>query len=116
MSDRIVDPLSQIFSALADPTRRAILTQLMEGGASFTELANPHNISRPAVVKHIKALEKAGLVDRTGASTRPTYKLSASGMKMPRDWLNLYESFWEGSYDRVEPHRGDVAQGSSGRA
>ena len=75
-----LDALSQTFSALADPTRRAILQQLSKGGASFTELARPHEISRPAVVKHIKALERAGLVQRTGSETRPVYQLSAGAM------------------------------------
>lgn len=93
-----MDHLSQTFSALADPTRRAILQRLTQGGASFTELAKPHEISRPAVVKHIKALERAGLVERTGSNTRPVYQLSAGAMRDPADWLSSYQHFWESDH------------------
>lgn len=103
-----MDALSQTFSALADPTRRAILQQLTEGGASFTELARPHDISRPAVVKHIKALERAGLVQRTGSDTRPVYQLSAAAMQAPADWLSNYQRFWGESLDRLDTYVREV--------
>ena len=111
-----MDPLSKVFAALADPTRRAILEQLTKGGASFTELARPHEISRPAVVKHIKSLERAGLVERTGATTRPTYRLSAAAMRQPHDWLIRYQSFWDESLDRLDAYIAEVSEQKGGRA
>lgn len=111
-----MDTLSQTFSALADPTRRAILQQLTGGGASFTDLATPHDISRPAVVKHIKALERAGLVQRTGSSTRPVYQLSASAMQEPADWLSNYEQFWGQSLDRLDTYVREVTGQKGGKA
>lgn len=111
-----LDALSQTFSALADPTRRAILQQLREGGASFTELARPHEISRPAVVKHIKALERAGLVERTGSPTRPVYRLSPGAMRAPADWLATYQRFWEGSLDRLDEYVREVTGQKGGKA
>ena len=112
-----MDALSQTFSALADPTRRAILQQLSEGnGASFTDLARPHDISRPAVVKHIKALERAGLVERTGSPTRPVYQLSAGALRAPADWLANYQQFWEGSLDRLDSYVREVTGQKGGEA
>ena len=111
-----MDTLSQTFSALADPTRRAILKQLSEGGASFTDLARPHEISRPAVVKHIKALERAGLVERTGSATRPVYQLSAEAMRAPAEWLSDYQQFWEGSLDRLDAYVREVTGQKGGKA
>lgn len=111
-----MDTLSQTFSALADPTRRAILQRLTEGGASFTDLAKPHEISRPAVVKHIKALERAGLVQRTGSTTRPVYQLSAEVMREPADWLSNYQQFWEGSFDRLDTYVREVTGQKGGKA
>jgi len=111
-----VDTLSQTFSALADPTRRAILQQLRSGGASFTELARPHDISRPAVVKHIKALERSGLVERTGSATRPVYRLSAEALQAPADWLSDYQQFWEGSLDRLDDYVREVTGQKGGKA
>lgn len=111
-----MDTLSQTFSALADPTRRAILQQLSNGGASFTDLARPHEISRPAVVKHIKALERAGLVERTGSATRPVYQLSAEAMQAPAEWLADYQQFWEGGLDRLDAYVREVTGQKGGKA
>lgn len=111
-----MDNLSQTFAALSDPTRRAILQRLTEGGASFTDLATPHEISRPAVVKHIKALERAGLVQRTGSTTRPVYQLSAGAMRGPADWLSNYQQFWEGSLDRLDTYVREVTGQKGGKA
>lgn len=111
-----MDALSKTFSALADPTRRAILQQLSEGGASFTDLARPHDISRPAVVKHIKALERAGLVQRTGSATRPVYQLSAGAMQAPSDWLSDYQRFWDSSLDRLDDYVREVTGQDGGKA
>jgi DNA-binding transcriptional ArsR family regulator len=111
-----LDNLSQTFSALADPTRRAILQQLTQGGASFTDLARPHQISRPAVVKHIKALEKSGLVERTGSATRPVYQLSAAALREPVDWLSNYQQFWDSSLDRLDDYVREVTEQKGGKA
>ena len=111
-----MDTLSQTFAALSDPTRRAILEQLSRGGASFTDLARPHDISRPAVVKHIKALEKSGLVERTGSDTRPVYQLSAAAMREPADWLSNYRQFWDDSLDRLDTYVREVTEQTGGKA
>lgn len=111
-----MDELSQAFTALADPTRRAIVARLSEGPASFTELATPFDMSRPAVVKHIKALEKAGLIDRAGTKARPVYSLNAAPMRAPRDWLNGYAEFWEGSLDRLDAYVREIVDAKGGKA
>ncbi|MEM7267997.1 MAG: metalloregulator ArsR/SmtB family transcription factor [Pseudomonadota bacterium] len=111
-----MDPLSQAFAALADPTRRAIIARLASGEASFTELAEPHAMSRPAVVKHIKALEKAGLVARSGSTARPVYSLSAGPMQGPSDWLSQYQRFWEGSFNRLDAYVAEVTEQKGGEA
>ena len=111
-----MDQLSSAFSALADPTRRAILARLQQGGASFTELAQPFDMSKPAVVKHIKALERAGLVLRTGSPTRPVYRLNAAPMQGPRDWLNDYQQFWSSSLDSLDAYVRETVNQKGGKA
>ena len=111
-----MDQLSNAFSALADPTRRAILARLQTGGASFTELAAPFDMSKPAVVKHIKALEKAGLVQRTGSPTRPVYRLNAAPLQAPRDWLDDYRRFWDSSLDSLDLYVREVVNQKGGEA
>jgi len=98
------DPLSQTFAALADPTRRAILARLSAGETSVTELAEPFNMSLPAVSKHLKVLERAGLVARSrDAQWRPC-RLEAGPLKDANDWLEHYRRFWEQSFDRLESY------------
>ncbi len=99
-----MDQLSAAFSALGDPTRRAILDRLMRGEASFSELADPFEMSRPAVVKHLRALERAGLIRKEGAKARPVYRLAPEGMKTPADWLERYARYWEGALDRLDAY------------
>ena len=99
-----MDHLSRAYSALADPTRRAIIERLAKGQASFTELAEPFDMSRPAVVKHLRALEGAGLIAKEGAKARPVYRLAPESMKAPHDWLKNYARFWEGSLDRLDAY------------
>lgn len=111
-----MDQLSNAFSALADPTRRAILSRLQKGGASFTELAAPFEMSKPAVVKHIKTLEKAGLVQRTGSPTRPVYRLNAAPMQAPRDWLSDYQRFWDSSLESLDVYVREVVNQKGGTA
>jgi DNA-binding transcriptional ArsR family regulator len=98
------DPLSQTLSALADPTRRAILARLALGEASVTELAEPFDMSLPAVSKHLKVLEHAGLISRSkDAQWRPC-RLEAAPMKEAAVFLEAYRRFWEESLDRLDDY------------
>jgi DNA-binding transcriptional ArsR family regulator len=96
------DQLSQTFSALADPTRRAILGRLAEGDATVTELADPFPISVQAVSKHLKVLEGAGLITRGRAAQLRPSRLHADPMMDAAAWLDGYRGFWEGGFDRLE--------------
>jgi DNA-binding transcriptional ArsR family regulator len=93
--------LDHVFSALADPTRRAILARLAEGEASVTELAEPFEMSLPAVSKHIKVLERAGLISRGREAQFRPCRLEPEGLKEASGWLAFYRRFWEGSLDRL---------------
>jgi DNA-binding transcriptional ArsR family regulator len=96
-----VDELSTTFAALADPTRRAILRRLAEGEATVGQLAAPFPISAQAVSKHLKVLERAGLISRgRTAQLRPS-RLEGAPLKEAVDWLERYRRFWEGSFDRL---------------
>ena len=97
-----MDPLSTTLSALADPTRRAILARLALGETTVKELAAPFDISLPAVSKHLKVLERAGLISRgQDAQWRPC-RLSAGPLKDVAGWVERYRAFWEGSFDRLD--------------
>ncbi len=95
------DPLTTIFSALADPTRRAILARLTSGDASVTELAEPFEMSMPAISKHLKVLERAGLIARGREAQWRPCRLEAEPLKEAADWLEHYRCFWEQSFDRL---------------
>jgi DNA-binding transcriptional ArsR family regulator len=98
------DTLSSTFQALADPTRRAILARLASGEATVTELAEPFAMSMPAISKHLKVLEKAGLVAReTKAQWRPR-RLEAAPLKDIAEWVERYRRFWEESFDRLDEY------------
>lgn len=98
------DTLSTTLAALADPTRRAILAQLTTGEKSVTELAEPFDMSLPAVSKHLKVLERAGLVSRhREAQWRPA-RLEPEPLKEVADWVESYRRFWEGSFDRLDDY------------
>ena len=100
------DQLSQTFAALADPTRRAMLAQLSKGEANVSDLAKPflNAMSLPAVTKHLKVLEKAGLVTKTrDAQWRPC-KLNADRLRDVANWMEHYRQFWEESFDRLEAY------------
>ncbi|MGV0820376.1 ArsR/SmtB family transcription factor [Martelella sp. AMO21009] len=98
------DPLSQTLSALADPTRRAILARLSKGEATVNELAEPFNMSLPAVSKHLKVLERAGLISRgREAQTRPC-RIEPETLKAVDGWLSDYRTLWERRLDRLEAH------------
>jgi DNA-binding transcriptional ArsR family regulator len=97
-----VDQLDRTFAALADPTRRAILGRLAEGEATVNELAEPFPISVQAVSKHLKVLERAGLITRgRSAQLRPS-RLQGEAFRDAVQWLDRYRPFWEGSFDRLE--------------
>ena len=96
------DTLNATFSALADPTRRAILDRLAYGEASVTELAEPFEISLPAISKHLKVLERAGLITRGREAQWRPCKLDAEPLKESAAWLNRYRQFWEARLDRLD--------------
>ena len=97
-------PLDSTFAALADPTRRAILARLASGEASVTELAEPFEMSMPAISKHLKVLERAGLIARgRAAQTRPC-RLNPQPLRDVSDWVGQYRQFWEQSLDRLEDY------------
>src|SRR5947208_12008653 len=104
MSER--DQLSVTFSALADPTRRALLARLSKGEANVSDLAKPFlkEMSLPAVTKHLKVLEKAGLITKTREAQRRPCKLNADGLKGAADWMEQYRAFWEESFDRLDAY------------
>jgi DNA-binding transcriptional ArsR family regulator len=96
--------LSTTFSALADPTRRAILARLALGKTTVTELAEPFAISGPAISKHLKVLERAGLIARGREAQWRPCRLEAGPLKQAADWLEHYRRFWEESFDRLEEY------------
>jgi DNA-binding transcriptional ArsR family regulator len=110
------DQLDRTFAALADPTRRAILARLATGEASVTEIAEPFAMSLPAISKHLKVLEHAGLITRSrNAQWRPC-RLHAPPLKSAADWLEHYRSFWEASLDRLEGYLKDLQNEEKCRA
>src|SRR5262245_50712536 len=98
------DPLSTTFAALADPTRRAILARLASGVASVTELAEPFDMSMPAISQHLKVLEGAGLIERGREAQWRPCKLSAGPLKEAVDWLEHYRPFWEERLGRLSEY------------
>ena len=98
------DPLSATFAALADPTRRAILARLATGETSVTELAQPFDMSLPAVSKHLKVLEHAGLIARGREAQWRPCRIEPRALKDVDDWLERYRRFWEQSFDRLDDY------------
>jgi DNA-binding transcriptional ArsR family regulator len=96
------DRLDATFAALADPTRRAILSRLASGEASVTELAEPFAMSQPAISKHLKVLERAGLVSRGRDAQRRPRRLEARPLAVATEWLERYRRFWEGNFQRLD--------------
>jgi DNA-binding transcriptional ArsR family regulator len=99
-----VDQLSSTFAALADPTRRAILARLVAGEATVTELAGPFEMSLPAVSKHLKVLERAGLIARARSAQWRPCRLAPAPLRDANEWLETYRRFWEGGFDRLDEH------------
>ena len=96
------DRLSLVFGALADPTRRAILTRLAEGEATVAEIAAPFSVSQPAVSRHLKVLEQAGLVSRSRRATARLSRLEAEPLREVTTWLARYQRFWDESHERLD--------------
>lgn len=101
-ADLLDRELDITFAALADPTRRAILARLAAGEATVTELAEPFAMSQPAISKHLKVLERAGLVSRGREAQRRPCRLEARPLKQATDWLENYRLYWEESYQRLD--------------
>jgi DNA-binding transcriptional ArsR family regulator len=98
------DHLSTTFAALADPTRRAILARLADGEASVSSLAEPFAMSLPAVTKHLKVLERAGLITRGRQAQWRPCKLEAQALREANEWIVQYRAFWEGGFDRLDDY------------
>jgi DNA-binding transcriptional ArsR family regulator len=114
----VADRLSLVFGALADPTRRAILTRLTEGEATVAELAAPFRVSQPAISRHLKVLETAGLISRTRRATARLSHLEAAPLRDVTTWLARYQRFWDESHERLDDLLAALQadeQGNSGR-
>src|ERR1700755_2148908 len=96
--------LAAAYSALADPTRRAILARLALGEATVGEIADPFPISGPAISRHLKGLEGAGLIARTRRGQQLVCRLNPQGLKSAQEWLDHYRAFWTGAFDRLDAH------------
>ena len=107
------DRLSETFGALADPTRRAILARLATGEASVTELAQPFAMSMPAISKHLKVLERAGLIARGRAAQWRPCRLNTAPLEALDGWLDAYRRFWEASFDRMDVYLAELKQGEN---
>ncbi len=97
-----IDQLSVVFGALADPTRRAILARLTDGDANVGQLAVPFRVSQPAISRHLKVLEQAGLISRRRQATARLSQLEAAPLREATAWLTKYREYWEESYDRLD--------------
>jgi DNA-binding transcriptional ArsR family regulator len=105
------DQLSVTFAALCDPTRRAIIARLAGGERSVTELAEPHDMSLPAISKHLRVLEQSGLIERGRDAQRRPCRLKAAPLKEAVDWLENYRQFWEQSFDRLAAYLEELQAG-----
>jgi DNA-binding transcriptional ArsR family regulator len=110
------DPLSMTFSALADPTRRAILGKLAQGEASVNELAAPFQISLPGISKHLKVLERAGLIERGREAQWRPCRLRAEPLQLVAQWVGEYRQFWEGGLDRLDAYLTEMQAGGAAPA
>lgn len=97
-----VEQLNAVFGALADPTRRAILAQLTKGDANVAELSAPFGVSQPAISRHLKVLERAGLISRSRKATARPSHLEAEPLREATAWLARYREYWDESYDRLD--------------
>jgi DNA-binding transcriptional ArsR family regulator len=113
--DRQHDPLSAIFAALADPTRRAILARLARGEASVTELAAPFDLSQPAVSKHLRVLERAGLIEQGRQAQWRPRRLRAEPLRDVAEWIGQYRPHWEESFEKLDAFLRDLQDDSTTR-
>jgi DNA-binding transcriptional ArsR family regulator len=109
------DRLSVTFGALADPTRRAILARLAGGEATVTELAAPFPISMPAISRHLKVLQRAGLITRSRSGQHLSSTLRPVPLQEAAEWMERYRQFWDASFDRLEEHLRRAAPGRKGQ-
>ena len=100
----LTDPLSTTFAALADPTRRGILARLAQGEATVTELAAPYDLSLPAISKHLKVLQRAGLIEQGRQAQWRPCRLTPEPLREVSDWLGQYRRHWEASFDRLDDY------------
>jgi DNA-binding transcriptional ArsR family regulator len=107
------DQLSATFSALADPTRRAILARLAEGDATVTELANPFSVSLPAISRHLKVLERAGLISRNRTAQFRPSSLRAEALQTATSWMETCREIWEARMERLDEHLRAIQKGQS---
>ncbi|WP_274629206.1 ArsR/SmtB family transcription factor [Arvimicrobium flavum] len=105
------DELSSTLSALADPTRRAILARLSEGEATVNDLAKPFAISLPAISRHLKVLEAAGLISRGREAQWRPCRLEPEALKAVDNWLESYRRFWQGSFDKMDAYLAELTKG-----
>ncbi|MBI5866992.1 MAG: helix-turn-helix transcriptional regulator [candidate division Zixibacteria bacterium] len=108
------DTLSTTFAALSDPTRRAILARLKTGAASVTELAEPFEMTLPAISKHIRVLERAGLVERGRQAQLRPCRIAAQPLQEVSEWIEHYRQFWEDRLDRLDEYLRELQSGSKG--
>jgi len=108
------DRLSNTFAALADPTRRAILARLMSGKASVTELAEPFHMTMPAVSKHLKVLERAGLIARGREAQWRPCQLEGEPLRDVAEWMEPYRRFWDESFDRLDDYLQEIKKEKKG--
>lgn len=108
MVNTTADHLSTTFAALADPTRRAILARLAQGETSVKELAHPFSISPPAITKHLKVLERAGLIMRSREAQWRPCRLDATPLKEVSEWVERYRSFWDQSFHRLDDYLNEL--------
>jgi DNA-binding transcriptional ArsR family regulator len=106
------DPLTATFSALADPTRRAILARLATGEASVTELAEPFEISLPAISRHLKVLEHAGLISRTREAQWRPCRIEAAPLQEVAGWVERYRRLWQSEFDRMDAYLTELQRGN----
>jgi DNA-binding transcriptional ArsR family regulator len=111
-----VDHLSSVFGALADPTRRAILARLARGEATVGELTAPFNMSQPAISRHLKVLERAGLISRRAQATARLSRLEAAPLRQATAWLADYREYWAHSHDRLDTMLAQLQDDPHGRA
>jgi DNA-binding transcriptional ArsR family regulator len=107
------DQLTAVFGALADPTRRAILAQLTAGDATVAELAAPFSVSQPAISRHLKVLEEAGLISRRRRATARLSHLEAEPLREATAWLARYQEFWDERYDRLDALLAELTNGGA---